>query len=371
MHSIMGIITNTKSEEILAELTQHRCMSAVPFGGRYRLIDFGLSNMVNSEVRNVGIITSNKYRALIDHLGAGKEWGLDRKSDGLFYLPSISTGVFRKATKFDLRDFYANFDYLEKCKQDYMIISGNNMICNCNYSKAFRYHLEKKADVTLCYHEEKHYNPEHKELNFLELDEKGRVISIDKMPNKLGNNKVSMETIIMERKLLLKIIQAALSAGNWDLTDLLVENIEDLRIFGYEHQGYLGIITSLSSYYRHNMDLLDPEIWNELFFGNGPIYTKTKDSPPSKYWKEAEVKNSLVATGCSLRGEIDHSILFRNVDVARGVKIKNSIIMQKCSIGENVSLENVILDKEVVIRKGTVLKGEADQPIVISKKTII
>lgn len=371
MHTFMGVITNTKSEEILDELTQHRCMSAVPFGGRYRLVDFALSNMVNSGVRNVGIITSHKYRALIDHLGAGKEWGLDRKSDGLFYLPSATPSVFRKTLKFDLKDFYANFDYFEKCKQNYILISGNNMICNFDYLKAFRFHQEKGADITLCYYEEKRYYPSHEGLTILELDEKDRVTSIDSLPNKLGHNKISMETIIMERKLLLKIIKVALASGNWDLTDILMDNIEELKVYAYEHKGYLGIINSPLSYFRHSMDLLNKDIWNELFFGNGPIYTKTKDSPPTKYWDEAEVKDSLVATGCSLRGRINRSIIFRNVDVAQNTVLNNCIIMQKSVIGENVQLENVILDKEVVIRKGAVLKGEVDHPIIIGKKTVI
>jgi len=371
MQTFMGIIANTKSEEILNELTEHRCMSAVPFGGRYRLIDFVLSNMVNSGVRNVGVITSHKYRALMDHLGAGKEWGLDRKADGLFFLPSASPSIFRKTLKFDLKDFYANFDYLEKCKQKYVIISGNNMVFNLNYNKIFQYHQDKGADVTLCYKEEKLGSQDPSQLTFLEVDSKGRLISIHKTPSQLESNKISMETVIVERKLLLEIVKVALASGNWDLADVLMDNIEELKVYAYGHKGYLAKITSPASYFKHNMDLLDKEIWNELFFGYGPIYTKVKDSPPTKYWEEAEARNVLVATGCSVKGRIEDSIVFRGVTVGKGSVIKNSIIMQKSVIEENVQLENVILDKEVVIRKGAVLKGEVNQPIIIGKKTVI
>lgn len=371
MQTFMGIITNTKSEDILKELTQHRCMSAVPYGGRYRLIDFVLSNMVNSGVRNVGVISSHKYRALMDHLGAGKEWGLDRKADGLFFLPSASPSIFRKILKFDLKDFYANFDYIEKCKQKYVIISGNNMIFNMNYNKIFQFHQEKGADITLCYKEERLTSKDNDSLHYLDLDSNSRVIALHKSPSKLESNKVSMETVIMERQLLLEIIKVALSSGNWDLADVLMDNIEELKVYAYGHKGYLGKITSIESYYKHTMDLLDKDIWNELFFGYGPIYTKVKDSPPTKYWEESEVKDVLVATGCSIKGKAEGSVIFRGVTVDKGAVIKNSIIMQKSIIEENVYLENVILDKEVVIRKGVVLKGEEDHPIIISKKTVI
>jgi len=371
MHSFLGVITNTKSEELLEQLTQYRCMSAVPFGGRYRLIDFALSNLVNSGVRCVGVITSHKYRALLDHLGAGKEWGLDRKSDGLFYLPSASPGILRKTFKIDLQDFYVNLDFLENCSQDYVIISGNNMICNMDYEKAACFHRETGADITVCYHEEKVFTPEQQNLTYLELAEDGRVVSVNNIPNRLGNNKISMESLIMKRKLLLRIIELAFSSGIWDLTDILQNNIEQLKIYAFEHKGYLGIINSLSGYFKHSMDLLQKEIWQELFFGHRPIYSKSKDNPPTKYGREAEVSSSLVAAGCSVRGKVEHSIIFRGVTVEKGAVVKNSIVMPKSVIKENVYLENVILDKEVFIRKGAVIKGERGHPIIIGKKTVI
>lgn len=371
MESIMGIITNTKSEELLKELTLHRSMSAVPFGGRYRLIDFVLSNMVNSGIRNVGIITSHKYRALLDHLGAGKEWGLDKKSEGLFYLPSASPSIFRKDIKFDLKDFYANYEYLEKSKQEIILISGNNMICNIDYRKAFQFHKDKGADLTLFYKEEADGSRLPENLNTFQVEDDGRVTAIWKVPNRTEPNLVSMEMVVMSKDLLLEIIRVALASGNWDLTEILIEHLEDLKIYGFKHKGYLGKINSVESYFMHNMDLLDREIWNELFFGKGLIYTKAKDGPPAKYAEEAQVTNVLAASGCLVKGRVENSILFRGVVVEKGARINNSIIMQKCIVEDNVYLENVILDKEVVIRKNTVLKGEENKPIIIAKKTVI
>lgn len=371
MESIMGIITNTKSEELLKELTLHRSMSAVPFGGRYRLIDFVLSNMVNSGIRNVGIITSHKYRALLDHLGAGKEWGLDKKSEGLFYLPSASPSIFRKDIKFDLKDFYANYEYLEKSKQETVLISGNNMICNIDYRRAFSFHNEKGADITLFYKEETDSARLPENLNSFQVESDGRITNIWKIPNRTESNLVSMEMVVLKKELLLEILRVAQGSGNWDLTEILIEHLDDLRVFGYQHKGYLGKIDSVESYFMHNMDLLDREVWNELFFGKGLIFTKAKDGPPAKYTEEAQVTNILAASGCLVKGRVENSILFRGVVVEKGARINNSIIMQKCIVDENVHLENVILDKEVVIRRNTVLKGEVNKPIIIAKKTVI
>ncbi|MFZ7102009.1 MAG: glucose-1-phosphate adenylyltransferase subunit GlgD [Peptococcaceae bacterium] len=370
MHNTMGIIMNTKSENLFGEITQNRCMSAVPFGGRYRLIDFILSNMVNCGMKNISLITSHKFRSLLDHLGKGKEWGLDRKSEGLLYLPSASPNILRKHNKFDLKDLDANFDYLQRSRQQYVFITGSNMLCNFNLKSAFSYHKERGADLTLIYKEERNKGCL-ENLDFLSLDFDGRVNAINHNPGSGEFENISMEMIIMERELLMDIINVASASGNWDLAEILAENIDELKIYGYPFKGYLAKINSIENYFRCNMDLLKPEIWRELFFSFGPIYTKSKDGPPAKYENGARTRNVLVATGCNIKGSIENSVIFRGVTVAGGTQISNSIIMQKSVIGENAVLENVILDKDVTIRKGVVLKGDRNHPIVIGKKTVI
>lgn len=371
MEPIMGIISNTKCEELLKELTLYRCMSAVPFGGRYRLIDFAMSNMVNSGIRNIGIITSHKYRSLMDHLGSGKEWGLDRKTEGLIILPPASPSVFKKDLSFDLQDFEANLDYFEKSRQKYVLISGNNMICNLDYKEALHFHFENEAHVTLFYEEEKYAASNTSNLFFLDVKPDGRVAAIKKTPNKNANSKVFLEMAIMDKALLIDLIRVARVSGTWELVDVLLNNIDALKVCAYGVNRYVGKITSLESFYRCNMDLLNRETWDELFLESNPIYTKIKDGPPTKYAVEAEVTNSLIASGCNIAGKIDGSVLFRGVTIGRGAQIKSSIIMQQSEIEDQVELENVILDKEVHIRKGTVLKGKKKTPIVIGKRSII
>lgn len=371
MQAMMGIITGTKSEELLKEITLHRCMAAVPYGGRYRLIDFILSNMVNSGIRNVAVNTSHNYRALMDHLGSGKEWGLDRKSEGLVILPSASPSIFRRTLRFDLKDLYANFDYLEKSRQKYVVLSGNNMVCNINLKKVLDYHKNKGANITVVYKAEVLSYPDNGNSIFFELEEDGRISSVNNTPEWLGPSNTSMEILLMEREFLKELVRVALASGNWDLTEIIANNIGEVKVYGYPFDGYLGKINSVEDYYRHSMELLNPDISRELFSAVGPIYTKTKDGPPTRYARECDVKNSLVASGCIIDGAVDGSILFRGVSIGKGTYIKDSIIMQKSTIEDNVVLQNVILDKEVIIRQGTVLKGQEGQPIIIGKKNII
>lgn len=371
MEPIMGIINNTKNEDLLKELTVYRCMSAVPFGGRYRLIDFAMSNMVNSGIRNIGVITSHKYRSLMDHLGSGKEWGLDRKTEGLIILPPASPSVFKKDLSFDLKDFEANIDYFEKSRQKYVLISGNNMICNIDFRDALRFHFDKRANVTLFYEEEKSAASNLNNLFFLDVAPDGQVTAIKKTPNKNASNKVFLEMIIMDKALLIDLVRVARASGIWELADLLQDNIPDLKIYAYGFDGYVGRVTSLDSFFRCNMDLLDRDAWNDLFLETNPIFTKIKDGPPTKYSAESDVTNSLVASGCRIHGKVENSIIFRGVTIGYGTQIKNCIIMQQSEVEEQVELENVILDKEVQIRKGTVLKGKKKTPIVISKRSII
>lgn len=367
----MGIINNTKSEDLLKELTIYRCMSAVPFGGRYRLIDFPMSNMVNSGIRNIGVITSHKYRSLMDHLGSGKEWGLDRKTEGLIILPPASPSVFKKNLSFDMEDFEANADYVEKSHQKYILISGNNMICNIDFREALRFHFDKGAHVTLFYEEEKSAASNLNDLFFLDAGPDGMVSAIKKVPSKNMSNKVFLEMIIMDKALLIDLIRVARESGTWELAEVLQNNIHDLKIAAFGFNGYVGRITSLESYFRCNMDLLNREVWDELFLDTNPIFTKIKDGPPTKYTADAEVTNSLVASGCNIKGKVEDSVIFRGVTIGYGTQVKNSIIMQQSEIQEQVELENVILDKEVQIRKGTVLKGKKKSPIVISKRSVI
>ncbi len=372
MKDVMALITNTKSEEKLSRLTQDRCIADIPFGGNYSLIDFVLSNVVNSGIRNIGIIITHKYRSLMYHLGSGKEWSLDTKRDGLFFLPSNNHQVFHKPLHVDLRDIYNNIDYLHKSTQKYIVISGANVICNMDYHPLLEFHKRKESDVTILHKKENELTPEdYFDCDFLNMDSNHRVTRIVGSFDEATTHNVSMELCILERELLLKILDTCIASGNWDLIDILNENTETLKIYAYPYDGYAARINSVHSYYKHNMEILNPDIWEKLFLGTHLIYTRTKDNPPTKYDKTSSVHNSLVSFGCAIKGEVKNSILFREVKIGHNCNVKNCIIMQNGLIEDNVFLENVIIDKDVYIKSGTYLQGKAEDPVVIAKKSVI
>lgn len=369
---VMGIINLNEPEDFLNELTQYRPLAAVPFGGRYRLIDFVLSNMVNSGINNVGILIQHKYRSLMDHLRSGKEWDLARKREGLFLLPPAYSNSPMQTQRGDIENFYSNLDYIENSQHKYVLISGTSIIYNLSYEAALEYHQTRGADITVLYSEKSCASGDLDHAFLLEVDEGGRVLDMRSKAGIKTVQKMSMETFIMKKELLVELIRDCIARGDYDfIKHCIIKNIHKLKIYGYKYQGYLARIHSLQSYFAHNMDLLKPAIWQELFFRDGFIYTKVKDEPPSKYFDSADTDNVLVSGGCHIAGTVKNSILSRGVMVHKGAVVKDSIIMQKCEIGAGAILENVILDKDVHIAPGKKLKGEASYPFIIKKGMVI
>jgi len=373
MKDVLGIIHHVKNEGNLKEITRQRCLAAVHFGGRYRLVDFALSNMVNAGLRNIGVVTSTNLRSLLDHLGNGREWGLDKKQEGLFILPAARAGEDSNRRIVDLEDLYANLDYIKRSRQRFVVVSGSNMVCNLDLRRIFLFHQEMQADLTLVYKEDYPFAGDDLEGNvFLETGPGSRVLAVRSRPAVKKRHRVSMDIYLLSKELLVQILEYCAAIGKWDLVkDIIAGKTRDLRICGYEHRGYLAIINSLGGYLLHHLDLLNPEIWQELFFRHGTIYTKLKDDPPAKYFENSEVRNTLVANGCQIEGKVENSILYRGVRVAKGAVVKNSVVMPRTEIEEDAVLDGVILDKHVRIRKGTRLLGDKSRPLVVPKNAVV
>ncbi|SHI48360.1 glucose-1-phosphate adenylyltransferase subunit GlgD [Propionispora hippei] len=368
----MGIINLNDPDGYIHELTQYRPPAGVPFGGRYRLIDFPLSNLVNSGITNVGILIQHKYRSLMDHLRSGKEWDLARKRDGLFLLPPATSAYPGEVHRGDVENFLSNMDYLIRNRQKYVVISGAITVCNMNYRQVIDYHEKRGADITIIYSEKDCSEEDASQSLMVEVDQDRRVVDMQVKPHVSHNKKLCMEMFVMEKKLLISLIRDCVSHGDYDfIKHCIIKNIGNLNMCGYPYNGYVARIHSLQSYYKHNMDLLKPEVWQELFFREGFIYTKVKDEPPSQYFESAETSNSLVSGGCRIAGKVENSILFRGVKVAEGAYVKNSIIMQKCEIAAGTVLENVVCDKDVQVAAGKHLRGDAHYPFVIKKGMVI
>ncbi|WP_442603929.1 glucose-1-phosphate adenylyltransferase subunit GlgD [Paenibacillus sp. KN14-4R] len=369
MNRVMGVINLVNEPDDLEELTLARCTASVPFGGRYRLIDFALSSMVNSGIDNVAVFTQHKYRSLMDHLGSGKEWDLDRKRGGLFVLPAVMDDPTGRA-RGDLYQFYCHRDYFHRGKEEYVLISGSHMVCNINFNEAVHFHEQNRADVTVIY---KDMNMEDScSFRRLAIRDDGRITVMEDHTGRLRTSNISMEMYIMSKSLLLDMVESCLAQGYDNLVrDGIMKNITKLAVYGYQFEGHVGIVNSIPSYYKHSMQLLNPNTWHDLFLQKNLIYTKVKDEPPTKYDETAIVKNSLIANGCVIEGRVENSILFRGVKIRKGAYVKNAIVMQNCEIEDNVIIENAILDKNVFISRGRVLTGDLKAPFIAAKTKII
>jgi glucose-1-phosphate adenylyltransferase len=369
---VMGLICANYNSDRLGVLTENRPVASLPFGSRYRLIDFVLSNMVNAGIRTVGLVTPYMYRSLLDHLGAGKDWFLDRKRGGLFILPGSIYGFKNMSTQFLVKDMILNMDYFLRSTNDYVILTTANQVYNMDYEKFFEAHSKSRADITLVYRSE---NPAKRERGlFLDLNFEKRItkmIHINPGIEKKDNPPPALfaDCLIIERSQLIDLIGWYRAVDHMDLLDVLAENLGNLQVYGYEFTGYLGRVDSIDSYLKCSMEALLPENHDEVFFGDRPIFTKVRDGVPSRYSNTSNVTNSLVPNECIIKGRVENSVLFPGVYVHQDAVVKNSVLMQRCVIGKSALVDNVIADKFVNVGEGAIVMGSNHRPVVIKKRS--
>ncbi len=372
--STVGLIFSNINDGNIAELTVDRALGSVPFAGRYRLIDFMLSNMVNSNITKVGVITKTNYQSLMDHLGSGKDWDLARKSGGLSLLPPFGVkGSSMISSTSRLDALKGVLSYINRSTEDYVVLTDCDIVYNINYNDVVDFLENKKADVALVY---KKCELSEKQLDTsvtLGVAEDGRVNELDVAPNRAGTLNQYMKIVVMKRQLLIMMIGEAISHGKSNFfNDILSPSINTMKIYAYEYCGYFANIDSMQDYYSTSMKLLKKDERDKLFnIANQAIYTKVKDSPPTMYGDNSVVKNSLVADGCIIEGEVENSIIFRGAKIGKGAKVKNCIVMQDSYVGERCDLDAVITDKNVIIHDKVSLKGHESLPFYIRKNGII
>ena len=377
MKNVMGIIYTNKDDLSLRELTNQRSVAALPLAGRYRVVDFILSSMVNSGVRNVGVIMQRNYRSLMDHLGSGKEWDLHTRNNGLFLLPPFVTQENGGEYLGVLDALRANFDYLRRSKQRLALLTNSNMVFNMNFEPMIRQHEQTDADITLLYtkvRRDMELSSAGKHTHaFLNVEKDGRISDMEVNPNAANYDTMYMNVLLIKRTLLMHLVDGAAAHGEHDINRELIQpaiKSGSLKVYGYEFEGYYRRIETIKSYFRCNMDLLDYNVRQELF-KKSPVYTKTRDDVPAVYREGNSVKNSLVADGCVIEGSVENCVLFRGVHIGRNASVKNAIIMQDSEIEDSVELENVILDKNVTVRAHGRLIGQVQYPIVIGKNVTL
>ncbi len=367
----VGIIFSNIHDSNVPELVRVRTLGSIPFGGRYRLIDFPLSNMVNSGIDTVGIITKNNYQSLIDHVGSGKDWDLARKDGGVIILPPFGDNDNKSLYTTRLEALKGITNFLFRADEDYVVMTDCDSVSRINYNDVIEAHIKNRADITLVYKKcVPDRSAEESPVAFDLVD--NRIVGITQLNEDTDTEcNVFINVFVLKKSLLQNIVMDAISHNKKHfLADVVAANLKGMKIMGYEYTGFYAGITSLQAYFDSNLALLDEGNRHELF-GDRSVFTKIRDSAPTKYGSNAKVVNSMIADGCTIEGEVENSIIFRNVKVARGTKVKNSIIMQNTVLGENCSLNCIIADKNVTITDKKVLSGSENHPFYVGKGIMI
>ena len=371
-NNLHGILLAYRSDPALRELTQHRNTCSVPFGGRYRIIDFMLSNMVNAGVADVGLIVNESYQSLLDHVGSGKDWDLSRKNGGLRILPPFSyanttSGGANRGRMDALVDVRS---YLVKIRQDYVVLSWGDIVANLPIDKAFEQHLKTGADITaICAGKPTTGDPT--VCTYFTVGANGTVTDVAVHPNEpMGCE--TLECYIMSKQQLLDLVDHAAAHKIHSFSEgVLLAMSGQLKIVPYLFDGYVARIHSVASYFARSMELLDPKVQSELFDPERPIRTKIHSLPATYYSDDACAHGSLIADGCIIDGTVENSILFRGVKVEKGAHVSNCILMQNTTVKEGATLTCAITDKNVTIHSGRMLMGHETYPLAIEKNATV
>ena len=365
-NKVIGLIFASMHDNSVIDLTKKRTMGSIPFGGRYRLIDFPLSNMVNSEIKEVGVITKSNYGSLLDHIGSGREWDLSRKSGGLHLLPPFSqvdNGMYRGR----LEALNGVWEFIEHSSSEYVVMSDCDIVTTIDYRDVLEKHIESGADITVVTGKT-FYDGAKAHAMVVGTDETGRINDIMINPQMSGECKVCLNMFVISNDFLKQLVIESASRGYYSLSrDILQPYKDKYKIMAYEHKGYFSKIDNMASYYEANMALLNTENRNALFNKVAPIYTKIRDNGPVRYGINSNIKNSLIADGCVIEGKVENCVICRGVRIGKGAVVKNSIIMQDTKIADKCSIDYVITDKNVEIGESKVLTGSSSYPLYVGK----
>lgn len=364
-----GIIFSNIYDSYLGELTRNRTIASLPFGGRYRLIDFVLSNMSNSGIVEVGIITKYNYQSLMDHLGSCEEWDLNRKNGHVFILPPYGTGQ-TGVYKGKLEALAGARVFIERTNAKHILLCDSNVICNIDYGVVLKHHVQSGADITMIgYRPGAH--PENQLAKFvMRQHADGDVTDIVLNTIYAPNDLCGMGMFIVNYDVLLQEVTQAVSHGRFYLErDFIQKRFIDgtLSVNAYEFKRTVLMTHDVTSYFKNNLKLLEEQVRQGIFSQGSPIYTKVRDEAPTWYGDDAAAGHSLIADGCKIEGTVLDSVLFRNVFVQKGAHVENSVIMQGSVICAGAVLRNVILDKNVEITEGQTLIGSPDIPMIVQK----
>lgn len=366
-NNVLGFIFAGTLDDKISELANSRTTASIPIGGKYRLIDFVLSNMSNSGINNVGIVAKNNFMSLMDHVGSGSAYDLSKRRSNLTILPPYGGQTLSNYVE----SIYNMHGYIENCREEYVLIEAGNIVTNIDYNPVFDFHSKHNADITLIYNRcvvpKGYENP-----ITIDVAEDGTVNQVFIKPETTDEEvNHAYGSVLVKKDLLMEGIRKNLSINQLDIKRIIQNSIGKNRVFGYENKGYCAEISSVNDYFEFNMDLMKKEVRDDLFNPKRPIYTKVRDDAPSRYGLTSSVKNSIIAQGCVINGEVENCVISKGVYVGEGAKLSNCIVMQDTKIGCGTNLNYVIIDKDVTIKDGRSLMGFDSYPIYIAKKSVV
>ena len=363
----IGIVLAGGNSFRMKELSQKRAVCAMPIAGSYRSIDFALSNMSNSHIQKVAVFTQYNARSLNEHLSSSKWWDFGRKQGGLFVFTPAVTAENSNWYRGTADAVYQNLSFLKSSHEPYVVIASGDCVYKLDLNKVLEYHIDKKADITVvCKEMDASVNVER--YGTIKMNEEYRIEEFEEKPIVAKSNTISCGIYVIRRRLLIEMIEKCEEEDRYDFVrDILIRHKDIKRIFGYKLKEYWRNIASVEDYFRVNMDFLKPEIRNYFFHEYPDIYSKVDDLPPAKYNVGAQIKNSLISSGCIVNGIVEDSVLFKKAYIGNNCYIKNSIILNDVYIGDNTHIENCIVESRDTIRANSYHKGEGGIKIVVER----
>lgn len=373
MNDTFAIVYAGHGNALLGDLIAHRCVSALPLGGRYRTIDVLLSNLSQSGIRDVGVVMQRNFQSLVEHIGSGDAWDLNKKSGGVALLTPFDQGLGTDLYRGFGDALFAKKYYLERQRAKYCLLLASDMVYRYDYTEMLERQLETGADISLlCSRSVVVEQGEPTYMVNLDVDGDGWVKSASFEQGVSEGGCYNLGACIIEKELLVKLLEDACAEGRYDfVSDILDPALQEYKVVAVEHKGYAGRLTTVKSYFKMSQDLLDPKVRDDLFYAHGPVYTRIMDAPPVHYVHGCEVENSVFGNSCTIGGRVVNSVLFRGVTVEAGADIENCVIMQDSHIGSNVRLRNAIIDKNVTVEDGARVIGTPDTQVVVRKGSIV
>ena len=362
MAKAFGIVTAASNRYVVEGMQEYRPISSFSFAGRYRLVDFPISNFSNSGIDRIQVYISGNPRSLVEHLGTGRQYNINSKR-GKLQLLFHDEGNINRLYNTDIAAFMDSIDLIERTRQEYVIITSSNMVFREDFSALLDQHIKSEADISLLYHRVDNACDAFRGCSVLNLNRQKGVLGIEMNMGNAKDRNIFMDTFVMKKALFVELIKkAAKTSSMYHLSRFVSSEAETYDIRGIQHKGYFAAITDLKSYYDANLSLIDSETARSLFDGKWLIYTQTTDSCPTQYFEGASVKKSMVSNGCHIEGTIENSVIGRGVKVGKGAVIRNSVVLAYAQIGKDVVIENQVIDKWARVIHANEVISDADKP---------